>query len=93
MESQVDKIKREVDTKNYFNDGLNMIINIDNFLVSLKSSWIQKFLRGEQSWINIFYTIHGNTTVSKVLDIDDDFIMKLLEKTTNNFWVDVLKSC
>lgn len=51
--AKCDIIKREVVTQKYLNGGLNMV-NIDNFLVSLKSSWIQKLLRGEQSWIHIF---------------------------------------
>lgn len=38
------------------------------------------------------YAIHGDTVVSKVLDFGDEFIKTLLEKTTNNFCVDVLKS-
>lgn len=38
------------------------------------------------------YAIHGNTVVSKILDFGDEFIKTLLEKTTNNFCVDVLKS-
>lgn len=38
------------------------------------------------------YAIHGNTVVSKILDFGDEFIKILLEKTTNNFCVDVLKS-
>lgn len=75
--AKCDKIKREVVTQKYFNGGLNMV-NIDNFLISLKSSWIQKLLRGEQSWIHIFYAIYGDTAVRKILDFGDDFIVKLL---------------
>lgn len=68
------------------------MVHIYNFLVSLKSPWIQKLLRGEQSWIHIFYPKYGDTAVRKILDFGDDFIKKFLDKTTNNFWVDVLKS-
>ena len=32
------------------------------------------------------------TVVKKLLDFGDDFIKKLLDVTTNPFWVDVLKS-
>ena len=32
------------------------------------------------------------TVVKKLLDFGDDFIKKLLDVTTNPFWVDVLES-
>ena len=68
------------------------MVNINNFIISLKSSWIQKLLKREQSWIHIFYAIYGDTVVKKLLDFGDDFIKKLLDVTTNPFWVDVLES-
>ena len=51
-----------------------------------------KLLKRGQSWIHIFYAIYGDTVLKKLSDFGDDFIKKLLDVTTNSFWVDVLKS-
>ena len=53
------------------------MVYVNNFMISLKSSWIQKLLKGEQSWIHIFYAICKDTVILKLLYSGDNFIKKL----------------
>lgn len=89
--SQCDKVKRSTVTQIYTAGGLNMV-DLKIFLVSLKCSWIKRLVSGGQDWIDIFESIYGCKVLSNLLDFGDDYIVKLINITTNEFWKDVLQS-
>ena len=62
--AKCDKVKRVVVTKDYYCGVLKMV-NIDNFIKSLKCSWIKKFTASNQPWKDIFLAIHGHDVVKK----------------------------
>ena len=71
--------------------GLKML-DINNFITSLKCTWIKKLTNGNNPWIDIFLAVHGKDFVQKFLDFGDDFILNTLKQENNAFWEDVLKS-
>jgi exonuclease III len=89
--SQCDKVKRSTVTQKYTTGGLNMV-DLKHFLTSLKCSWIKRLVSGGQSWIDIFESIYGCKVVKNLLDFGDDYVMKLMSITTNDFWKNVLES-
>ena len=89
--SQCDKVKRSIVTQKYTSGGLHMV-NLNNFLISLKCSWIKRLISGEQDWINIFESIYGCNVIRYLFDFGDEFVLKLVNITTNDFWKDVLES-
>jgi hypothetical protein len=89
--SKCDKVKRVTVTQKYFRGGLNMT-NINNFILSIKSSWIKKVVSCNQSWLGIFKASYGEEVVKKMLDFGDEYISYLLKNTFNPFWTDVFSS-
>lgn len=66
------------------------MVDIDDLSI-FKKFWNQKLLKERKviidSYLNVIY---GDPVVSKAMDFGDDFIKKLLEKKTYNFWIDAL---
>lgn len=52
--SKCDKVKREIVTLDYQKNGFKMV-NITNFMTSLKCSWIKKLSHGYKPWMNFFF--------------------------------------
>ena len=90
--SRVDKVKRSVTTQDYLSGGLKMV-DINNFITSLKCSWIKRLTSSicPKPWMNIFFAMYGNDILKKIYDFGDSFIEQLLGKS-NAFWRDVFNS-
>ena len=84
-----DKISRNLITQDLLNGGLKMI-NLQNFIISLKCTWIRRLLKGNNAaWISIF----GNIKIAQNLSIFGPQWCRLLkQKIRNPFWLDVFDS-
>ena len=89
--SKCDKVKRQIVSQDFLKGGLKML-DINNFIASLKCTWIKTLTNGNKPWIDIFLAVHGKDFVQKFLDFGDDFILNTLKQENNAFWEDVLKS-
>lgn len=67
------------------------MLDINNFLVSLKCSWIKRLTKDNKPWTDIFLDIHGNKVVKHLLDFGDKYVQNIINHS-NNFWKDVLHS-
>ena len=83
--SKVDKIKRPVITQHYFSGGMKLV-DIKNFIISLKCSWIKSLTKSYKPWMDILLTITGHDFLQKLYDFRDTFILECLQKENNAFW-------
>lgn len=67
--SKVDKVRRSVITQDYFSGGMKMI-DINNFITSLRCSWIKRLTKSYKPWIDIFFTINGHDFLQKLFDLE-----------------------
>ena len=67
------------------------MLDIYNFVWSLKCSWIKRLTLNYKPWMDIFIAMNSSDVVSKILDFGDSFIKKMI-KQNNIFWQDVLQS-
>lgn len=88
--SKIDKVKREVITQDYLKGGFKML-EINNFLKSLKCSWIRRLFKERKPWMDIFFAIHGNEVTTNILNFGDKY-MHNITKHSNVFWKDVFQS-
>ena len=85
-----DKVKRIYVTQDYQNAGLKMV-NLENFISSLKIAWIDKLLRGHQTdYILLFEKTVS--TLPKFFKLGSAWANLLAKKITNKFWKEVLLS-
>ena len=85
-----DKVKRIYITQDYQDGGLRMV-NIENFITSLKIAWIKKLLTNcDAEYISLFEKTLS--PLSKFFMLGSDWAKYLVQKTTNMFWKDVLNS-
>lgn len=89
--SDCDKVKRTIVTQHHLQGGLNML-NLRNFILSLKCSWIQRLIKGNHSWLSILKNNYGQDVIDKRLNTGNDYVKKMLKCTSNVFWKDVLES-
>ena len=89
--SKIDKVKRSVITQDYSSGGLKMV-DINNFITSLKCSWIKRLTKAHKPWMDFLFTIYGNDFLQKLFDFGDSFVIECLHKVNNVFWKDVLNS-
>ena len=68
------------------------MVNLKNFIVSLKCTWIQRVIKGNHSWLSIFENNYEHDVIDKLFNTGNDYVLKLLKCTTNKFWRDVLES-
>lgn len=84
--SKVDKIKRKQITQECSNGCLKMI-EINNYIQSLKSSWIRRLINSPNSKWNMLLNKSINTDI--VLKTRSDFISCILTNLVrNSFWKD-----
>ena len=57
-QNKPDKVKRDLIIQNYRNGGLNMI-NISNYITSLKCTWIRRLHVSNAKWTTLFTSITG----------------------------------
>ena len=83
-----DKIKCQTVSQEYYQGGLKMI-NIHNFIVGLKATWIKRTISSFNSqWIQLFQTTI--TTVNKIQTRGLSWLKYLATVTSNEFWKDTL---
>ena len=82
------KIKKSVIIKDYSEGGLRMI-NVSNFIQSLKCTWIRRLTTADGTWTSL--TSHF-INIEKLLNCGKDYPDSLVERTSNCFWKDVLRS-
>ena len=56
------------------------MLEINNFIASLKCTWIKKLTNRNKPWIDIFLAIHGKDFICKMLDFGDVFILNTLKQ-------------
>ena len=83
-----DKIKRSIITKNYDEGGLRMI-DIKNFMISLKSTWLRRLYQDERKWMSL---IKCKVDLHKLAHCGDAYLIKCYNNTHNIFWKDVFLS-
>jgi exonuclease III len=90
--SKCDRVKRSVVTQDHQSGGLKMV-NIDNFIKSLKCSWMKRLVTtNDKPWMDIFFAINGSDVVKNLLDFGDQYISSFLMKKNNIFWKDVFSA-
>ena len=88
--SRCDKVKREIVTQNFLKGGLKMV-NIHNFIASLKCTWIKKLTQCHKPWMDIFKEINGNNFQKRLIDFGDIYLLDKVQRN-NIFWQDVFVS-
>lgn len=68
------------------------MVDINNFITSLKCSWIKRLTKAHKPWMDFLFTIYGNDFLQKLFDFGDSFVIECLHKVNNVFWKDVLNS-
>jgi hypothetical protein len=81
-------VKKEILQNNYDNGGLK-IINLNAFILSLKSTWIRRLFQKDNKWQNIFMSF---IDTDRFYNYGSDYIQKIQSKLKNTFWKDVLLS-
>ena len=84
-----DKIKREIIVQKLEDGGLNMP-DVNQFIKSLKISWIRRFHQSNATWRLIL--IQDLPLFDRTLQCGPEFLLKLRSDTRNKFWQDVLTS-
>ena len=84
-----DKIEREAMCSSYTGGGLKMV-NINEFIKSLKACWIQRIIcDSESQWLKLFHQMYGN---EKKFHIESMCFNNINGKMTNGFCIEVMKS-
>ena len=74
-QSPIEKVKRQTLVKQYIYGGLKMI-DIDNFIKSLKSTWIRRIItNNRKDWINVFE--HTVCPTNHLVDFGIDLVKKI----------------
>ena len=87
-DSPIDKIKRNVSKQTYEKGGLK-VLDINNHIISLKSTWIRRYLTGSGKWKTIF---EENFNVNLLFNVGNKYIEICSNKTKNIFWRDTFNS-
>jgi exonuclease III len=82
------KIKKSVVCKDYNDGGLRMI-NVFDFLSTLKISWLRRIRNEESEVRQILFTVHKD--FNKVCLMGEEFVNVMLNRMDNAFWKDTLK--
>lgn len=81
------RVKNAVLVRNYIDGGLNMI-DIVNFIISLKLTWIRRLLLNERQWQCI---IKSQVDWKKVMSLGKNYIENQAKIMKNLFWKDVFQ--
>ena len=87
--SKVDKVKRKIVTQEYQNGGLKMI-NLDNYIKGLKSTWIRRLLTDNNAaWKKLVSNLFNS---EKLIKTGSGYIDEIQGTLKNKFWLDVLSA-
>lgn len=53
------------------------MVDISNFIISLKCSWMKRLTNSHKPWMDIFFAINGDDVLQKLYDFGDSFIVYL----------------
>ena len=79
-----DKIKRLYLMQDYQDGGLRMV-NVDNFIHSLKLTWLYRIIKDEQSPFKILFE-KSISSIAKLVKFGSDWPKSLIKKSKNTFW-------
>ena len=88
-QSSTDRIKREILMQDYSKGGLKML-NIKNYIVALKTTWIRRLVTKDSKYINIFETQYPK--VNDLIIRGAAYIKQWQKGIKNRFWKDVLEA-
>jgi uncharacterized membrane protein YvlD (DUF360 family) len=74
--SPVCRVKKEILQNNYDNGGLKMI-NLNAFILSLKSNWIRRLFQKDNKWQNMFMSF---IDTDQFYNCGSDYIQKIQSK-------------
>ena len=75
------RVKKEILQNNYDNGGLK-IINLNAFILSLKSIWIRRLFQKDNKWQNMFMSF---IDTDQFYNCGSDYMQKIQSKLKNNF--------
>jgi hypothetical protein len=67
------------------------MVDYSKFILALKSSWIRRLIHSESKWVKLLQA-QLQTNITNLWLMGSNFITKLCNKITNNFWIDVFRS-
>ena len=73
-----------------FEDNFDSLPDVNQFIKSLKISWIRRFYQSNATWRLIL--IQDLPLFDRTLQCGPEFLLKLRSDTRNKFWQDVLTS-
>ena len=88
-QSSTDRIKREILMQHYSKGGLKML-NIKNYIVALKTTWIRRLVTKDSKYINIFETQYPK--VNDLIIRGAAYLKQWQKSIKNRFWKDVLEA-
>ena len=65
------------------------MIDIENFIDTMKMSWMKKLLKGSAKWQSI---IGADIDINQVLTLGPLYALQNVVKSKNQFWLDVFQS-
>ena len=84
--SPVHRVKKELLQKDFCEGGLKMI-NLNLFILALKTTWVRKLFRTECKWDNILFSTINQ---EKLFNFGNGYISYIKENVVKNkFWKDV----
>ncbi len=86
---KLNKIQRSTLIQGYENAGLKMI-DFENFMIALKSSWIRRLIFSNSKWTNLFKANFGHN-MQTLMKFGIDFTNMIMKNSNNRFWKDVLQ--
>ena len=84
------KIKKEVLYQNISSGGLRMV-ELNNFIVALKITWIRRLITTNVKWSKLFEVI-TQCSLRDLTSNGDFYMTQKIMQVTNSFWKDVLYS-
>ena len=87
-DNKPEKVKRDIITQDYCKGGLKMM-NLMNYIMSLKSSWLGRLITSNSRWTKLFECIN-HCNIHDIINYGDAFVRKKLTNIRNPFWKDVL---
>lgn len=88
--SKIHKVNKQTIIQDYRSGGLKMI-DYNDFILALKSSWIRRLTHSKSIWVNLLET-SLNITVNNLLLRGTDFLSRLGNIMQNCFWKEVFYS-
>ena len=67
------------------------MIDLNNFISALKTTWLQRmFMYSNAPWVNL--ALYNVGPIHKLFKLGPENIKRIINRTTNKFWVEVLHS-